>query len=234
MPANECHLTPAQGANRGLLTPPRLYLDTAHLINIYGIRHGHHVPSQFAEAYATINDCIMNRHFGVFYSLAAPMEWVDGNATEESACRIASILDSAPLRYFFEGDTFIFLDEILRQVRAANPQLRVPSLPCLQVTRIQTMQWLQLSLSGNDASCSKRRTKVQRLNALAASENLNNQHRVAVAVEAVLAGDGFGVDFLEAVQADERGHEGQQRRARQVKVRHQRIHAAEPIRRRDQ
>ena len=116
-----------------LLRPPKLYLDTAHLINIGKRRCGEPLPAAVRDAYAYLDECIRVRHLGLIYSQPAALDWVDGDATLESAYQIADVLDSAKLRYFFEGDSFIYLHELLTECRRAEPSLKVPAVPILQV-----------------------------------------------------------------------------------------------------
>lgn len=116
-----------------LLQPPKLYLDTAHLINIGKVRCGELVPAAVRDAYVYLDECIRIRHLGLIYSMPAALDWVDGSATIESAYKIADVLDSAKLRYFFEQDKFIFLQELLIECCRVEPNLKVPTIPILQV-----------------------------------------------------------------------------------------------------
>lgn len=114
-----------------LVVPPKLFIDTGHLINIHRVRSGKRVHAGHKDAYLVLDDCIRKRHFGVILSVAAPLDWIDGNATEESASQIAAVLDSAKLLYLVEPDTFVYLSEILRECARIDPRLNIPSLPIL-------------------------------------------------------------------------------------------------------
>jgi hypothetical protein len=91
------------------------------------------VPDEVKPAYELLDDCIRNRHFGLIFSRAAALEWVDGNATLESALEIASVIDSAALQYEIELDTFIYLHEVLNQLREEHPDLVLPHFEILFV-----------------------------------------------------------------------------------------------------
>ncbi len=116
-----------------LSLPPKLYVDTAHLINIHRMRSGQtqSVPKQFWSAYNLLDECIRLKHFGVVFSILAPLDWIDGKATEESANEIASIIDSAKLHYLYEGDTWAYVAEVLRECTRLDSTLDLPDLPIL-------------------------------------------------------------------------------------------------------
>ena len=117
-----------------ILEPPRIYLDTCHLINIAKVRNANDsVPENRRAAYAQIDDLIRNRHFGLIFNPAAPIEWVKGKATLESALEIASVVDSAILQYELETDTFVYLYEVLKELNRLNPTLSLPEYEILHV-----------------------------------------------------------------------------------------------------
>ena len=91
-----------------ILEAPKLYLDTCHLINIAKVRRSDiSVPENRRSAYSQIDECIRSRHFGLIFNPAAPLEWVDGGATLETALEIADVVDSAKLQYEIEMDKIV-------------------------------------------------------------------------------------------------------------------------------
>jgi hypothetical protein len=119
--------------NIQIARPPKLVLDTNHLINIAKLRKGQPLPrGQSPEAYSLIDQCIA-QHFGLIFVQAAPLDWVDGNATEDSAREIAQVVDSAKLRYFFESDTSVYLREVLDECRRLHPGVTVPQFNILHL-----------------------------------------------------------------------------------------------------
>ena len=116
-----------------IVRPPRVYLDTNHLINIAGVRKGRG-PRDGGErrAYAFIDQCI-RQYFGVVFNPAAPLDWVDGNATRDSAMEIAAVIDSAKLQYEIEEDRFVWTAEILNQCHVQDPRIVVPELEVLHL-----------------------------------------------------------------------------------------------------
>jgi hypothetical protein len=108
--------------------PPKIYLDTNHLIGIARAR-----KASSDSAYSFLDDRLRQGQFGLlFYSVAA-LEWVDGNATVESAKEIAAVVDSAPLQYEFEIDNFVFLYEIQAELRRLEPNIRLPPIEFLSL-----------------------------------------------------------------------------------------------------
>ena len=91
------------------------------------------MPENRREAYAQIDDFIRKQHFGLIFNPAAPIEWVDGNATLESALEIAQVVDSALLQYELEMDTFVYLHEVLKELHRLNPALSLPEYEILHV-----------------------------------------------------------------------------------------------------
>ena len=116
-----------------IVEPPRIYLDTSHLINVHKVRANKPLGSQEAnrETYEALDDCIRNRHFGLIFNPAAPLEWIDGDATLKTAYEIAAVVDSAKLRYELSHDCFVWLQEVLAECRRLNPSIEVPDLPQL-------------------------------------------------------------------------------------------------------
>ena len=118
-----------------ILAAPKIYLDTCHLINIAKVRSGNDqsvLESRWA-AYARIDNLIRNCHFGLVFNPAAPLDWLNGNATLESALEIADVVDSAHLQYEFEVDTFVYLHEVLKELRRLDPDLSLPEYEVLHV-----------------------------------------------------------------------------------------------------
>lgn len=112
----------------GIARPPRIYLDTNHLIDIANVRKGEKPPTgQSEDDYRRIDDCIKS-YCGLIFGHAATLEWVEGKATKESASDIAAVVDSARLKFLFEADYLIYTREILEQC----PDVQLPSLPIFQ------------------------------------------------------------------------------------------------------
>lgn len=112
-----------------IITPPKLYLDTGHLINIVQVRRGKNLSQGLDDsAYSSLDDCI-KQYIGLVFSPAAPLEWVDGNATIESAYEIAAVIDSAQFSYLLEYDTCIYLAELLEECKRKDPTIAILDLP---------------------------------------------------------------------------------------------------------
>jgi len=112
--------------------PPKIYLDTNHLINIANVRRGQELSTrQSEEAYRCINEGIRS-YCGLIFNPYAALEWVEGKATPESAAQIAAVVDSAKLKYMIEADTFVFTREVLDECRRHNTGIKVPDFPALQ------------------------------------------------------------------------------------------------------
>lgn len=109
-----------------ILLPPKIYLDTNHLIGITKARN-----STSTSAYSFIDSHLRQGTLGIIFSPAAPLDWVDGKATVESAKEIAEVLDSARLQYEIEMDSFVFLYEILAELRRIDPSMRLPEFDVL-------------------------------------------------------------------------------------------------------
>ncbi len=124
---------PVDNGNNLIMSPPRIFLDTNHLINITRIRRGLPLGAgQSSESYAFIDQCFA-QHYGIVFSEWAPLDWVDGNATESSVCEIAQVIDSARLKYLLEVDQSIYLREVLNECKCSYPELMVPQFECLHV-----------------------------------------------------------------------------------------------------
>ena len=89
--------------------PPKIYLDTNHLINITRARKSVSPDS----AYSIIDRLLRSGRIGIIFSPAVALDWVAGDATIESAKEIAEVVDSAQLQYEIEPDSIVFLHEIL-------------------------------------------------------------------------------------------------------------------------
>lgn len=134
---------PLAGSNMGniVLESPKLYLDTSHLINIAKVRKGESLSStkaSFENAYRTIDELIRERHFGIVFNPAAPLEWVDGNATLSTALEIANVIDTAPLQYEIEGDSLVYLREVLDELQRLNPELILPHFPVFSLRTLDS------------------------------------------------------------------------------------------------
>lgn len=116
-----------------IVQPPKLFLDTNHLINIAKVRRGRPLPpGQSPDAYSFIDQCI-SRHYGVVFLQSAPLDWVDGNSTESSAREIAQVIDSARLKYLLEPDYIVYLSEVLSECQRQRSELNLPQLRVLHV-----------------------------------------------------------------------------------------------------
>jgi len=113
----------------GIARPPKIYLDTNHLINIANVRKGKKLPpGQSEDDYRSIDDCIKS-YCGLIFNPYAALEWVEGNATKESASGIAAVIDSARVKYMIDADYLVYAQEILALCRRQNPDISVPDLP---------------------------------------------------------------------------------------------------------
>lgn len=131
--------------------PPKAYIDTNHLVNISRLRLGDSMSPAQRDAYRALDQALRQGRVGLIYSMPAALEWVEGNATRDSAKRIAAVVDSAQVRYFFEGDHFVFLHELLKEVARIEPALIVPSVPILQA--VQDGDAITTALGTLAASC---------------------------------------------------------------------------------
>jgi len=110
--------------------PPKIYLDTNHLINIADVRKGKKLPPGQSEGcYRRLDDCIRS-YCGLIFNPIATMDWVGGKASTQSISEIAAVVDSANLKYVaLDADFFVYTREILDQCRKQNPSIHVPDLP---------------------------------------------------------------------------------------------------------
>ena len=113
----------------GIARPPRIYLDTNHLINIANVRKGKKLPpGQSEDDYRCIDERI--RSFcGLIFNPFAALEWVEGKATKESASGIAAVVDSARVKYMIDADYLVYTQEIMALCHKQNPEIEVPDLP---------------------------------------------------------------------------------------------------------
>ena len=119
---------------RDIIRSPKLYIDTNHLVELTKLRCGEPLACRrFRDAYALIDDCLVNRHFGVIFSIAASLEWFDGNASLQRALQIGRVLDSAKLIYVMDLDKLVYTGEILRECKRIEPQLHIPEIPAIRV-----------------------------------------------------------------------------------------------------
>jgi len=129
----------------GILLPPKMYLDTNHLINITKARR-----CASAGAYSTLDGYLRSGCVGIVFSPAAPLDWVDGKATVESAKELAEVVDSARLQYEIEKDSFVFLHEIQAELRRLEPSIRLPDFDVLFVRDIAKAARRALSVLKNN------------------------------------------------------------------------------------
>jgi hypothetical protein len=110
--------------------PPKICLDTNHLINITKVRNGETLShGQSANDYLRLNEYLKS-YCGIIFNPVATMNWVSGGATEESASEIAAVMDSAKLKYMMpEEDYGVYTYEIIDQCRKQIPNIRLPNLP---------------------------------------------------------------------------------------------------------
>lgn len=106
----------------GILLPPKIYLDTNHLINITKARR-----CASTGAYSILDGYLRSGCVGIIFSPAAALDWVDGKATVEKAKELAEVVDSARLQYEIEKDSFVFLHEIQAELRRIEPSIRLPA-----------------------------------------------------------------------------------------------------------
>ena len=116
-----------------IILPPKLYLDTNHLINISIIHKGLSLGSseKYRKNYIFINRCIQEAKCALVFNFHAPLEWVKGRATEESALQLAAIFDKAECLYQAESDTYIYASEVLEECKRVDPSVSFPELPIL-------------------------------------------------------------------------------------------------------
>jgi hypothetical protein len=113
----------------GIARPPKVYLDTNHLINVSKVRKGQRLQtSETEENYRRIDEYIKS-YCALIFNPYAALEWVERNATAESASEIAAVVDSAKLKYLLEADYLVYTCEVLDQCRKQDQKLKVPALP---------------------------------------------------------------------------------------------------------
>ncbi len=117
-----------------IMEVPKIYLDTKHLINIARLRNQSGVvPADQQAAYKLIDEYIRDLHFGIIFNIAAPLDWVNGQATLDHANEIADIVDSAKLQYELDVDTFVYLHEVLKELKRQRVSLSVPNFEVFSV-----------------------------------------------------------------------------------------------------
>ena len=110
--------------------PPKIYLDTNHLINIAKIRKGEKLQEGQSEGEYTRLDGFIKSCCGLIFNPYATLEWVEGDATEKSASGIAAVVDSAQVKYMIEADYLgVYTQEVLAQCQKQKADIRVPNLP---------------------------------------------------------------------------------------------------------
>lgn len=113
--------------------PPKLYLDTNHIVQVSKIHRGLPLGSSemYRDDYIFINKCIQEAASALIFNFHAPLEWVEGRATEESALQLASIFDKAECIYQLESDNYIYLSELLEECKRLDASVVFPKLPIL-------------------------------------------------------------------------------------------------------
>ncbi len=116
-----------------IILPPKLYLDTNHIVQVSKIHRGLPLGSSemYRDDYIYINKCIQEAATALIFNFHAPLEWVEGKATEKSALQLASIFDKAECIYQLESDTFIYLSEVLEECKRLDASVVFPKLPIL-------------------------------------------------------------------------------------------------------
>lgn len=112
--------------------PPKIYLDTNHLIYITKVRKDQELPEGLSEEhYKDLDECIKS-YCGLIFNPVATMDWVGGKATTQSTNEIAVIFDSATLKYTMPlTDELVYIGELLEQCHKLNKGIQVPDLPPL-------------------------------------------------------------------------------------------------------
>ena len=110
--------------------PPKVYLDTNHLINVSKVRKGQRLQtSETEENYRHIDEYLKS-YCALIFNPVATMDWVGGKATQQSIREIAAVIDSAKLKCTIpESDHLVYTYEVLEQCHKQNPSMRVPDLP---------------------------------------------------------------------------------------------------------
>mgnify|MGYP001614122725 CR=1 FL=1 len=109
--------------------PPKIYLDTNHLINVADVRKGKKLPpGQSEDCYRSLDDCIRS-YCGLIFNPYAALEWVEGNASIRRAREIAAVVDSAQVKYLIDADYLVYTTEIIELCRNIDTGLRAPDLP---------------------------------------------------------------------------------------------------------
>ncbi len=123
--------------DKRIIAPPKLYLDTNHLINIAKLRRGEVLPSgKFTQAYREIDKHIRTGLCGIIFSPDTPLDWAHGRATPKSARQIAAVVDSAKLQYEIEPARFVWVQEVLRECHRVDCAIRVLNWPIIHVRAI--------------------------------------------------------------------------------------------------
>jgi hypothetical protein len=116
-----------------ITSPPKLYLDTNHIINISKIQGGLPLGTSemYRDNYVFIDRCIREAKCALIFNPCAPLEWVDGKATEETALELAEVFTEAESLYLAESDTCIYTSEVLEECKRIDPSASFPKLPTL-------------------------------------------------------------------------------------------------------
>ncbi len=116
-----------------IASPPKLYLDTNHLVNIARIQNNESLGSaeKYRENYVFIKRCMREGLCTIIFNFYAPLEWGEGKATEETVTQIADIFDQSKCIYQLEEDTNIYISEIMKHSKNLYPLICFPDIPIM-------------------------------------------------------------------------------------------------------
>ena len=117
-----------------VIAPPKLYLDTNHLINIAKLRGRKALPSEkFTQAYREIDEYIGTGVCGIIFNPDTPLDWADGRATREAARQIAAVIGSAKLQtaqacrpYYFEEEQQVVQKKLTASADTGKLTVEIP------------------------------------------------------------------------------------------------------------
>jgi len=111
-------------------TPPKIYLDTNHLVYITKVRKGEKLPKGLSEKDYNCLDEYIKSCCGFIFNPVQTMDWINGKATTQSISEIAAVIDSANLKYTMPTEVFgVCTQEILYQCKKQNSGILTPDLP---------------------------------------------------------------------------------------------------------
>lgn len=110
--------------------PPKIYLDTCHLVYITKVRKGEKLSGGLSEKDYNCLDEYIKSCCGLIFNPAQTMDWVGGNATTQSTSEIAAVIDSASLKYTMPTEVFgVCIQEVLYQCKKQKSDILIPDLP---------------------------------------------------------------------------------------------------------